>query len=79
MRQNSFDRNYSQTETQKLNSKSAVSINNDELTDEATEAVAGGSIPSTTPQSIKRNSSTYPSCSLTEAGVWESGGRFLEL
>ena len=71
MTQHPFDRQ---------NSESITSANKNELKDEEAEAIAGGLIPYTTSRLEERKGfPVRPSCPLTEAGVWEGGGRFLEL
>ena len=71
MTQHPFDRQYS---------KLTAPANKNELKYEEAEAISGGSIPSKTYKLEERtNFPAYPSCSITEAGVWEGGGKFLEL
>ena len=50
MTQHPFEREYSEQEAQKLNSESTAPANEDELTDEESEDVAGGIIRPTVPQ-----------------------------
>ena len=70
MTQHPFDRKYSGLDE---SSKK-------ELTEDEVKTIAGGSISPTADRLKKRKDfSTYSSCPLTEAGVWEGGGRFLEL
>ena len=78
MTQHPFDREYPKQDSQKLNSSITSPNNEDELTNEEAEDVAGGvlSIPSV-PRFEEEIGSPPPSCPVTEAGVWEGGGRFL--
>ena len=70
MTQHPFDRKYSELDES----------SNKELMEDEVETIVGGSIFSTATQLNERKKTyTYPSCPLTEAGVWEGGGRFLEL
>ena len=50
MTQHPFNRDYSEQEVQKLDAESTAPVNDDELTDEESEDVAGGSIPLTSPR-----------------------------
>ena len=74
MTRHPFDREYSEQEAQKLNSESTAPANEDELTDEESEDVAGGKIPLTSPRLAQGlGSPTRPSCPAMTRAKWENG------
>ena len=77
MTQHPFDREYSEQEAQKLNSESTAPANENELTDEEAEDVAGGKYGVSAgilgAEEGIINSSTRPSSPMTRA-KWENGG-----
>ena len=75
MTQHPFDREYSEQEAQKLNSESTAPANEDELTDEEAEAVAGGGcIPAPTRAKFENGLPKDPP--VTTLAIGEEGGRF---
>ena len=76
MTQHPFDREYSEQEAQKLNSESTTPANEDELTDEEAEDVAGGGcIPIPTKAKLENG---FPGKDpiLTTQALGEEGGSF---
>lgn len=75
MTQHPFDREYSEQEAQKLNSESNAPANDDELTDEEAENVAGGCIPVPTKA---KSESGFPikEPPATTLAIGEEGGGF---
>ena len=78
MTQHPFEREYSEQEAQKLNSESTASANEDELTDQEAEDVAGGIIRPTVPrfeEGIDPSSRpSFPSKDPITDGKLENGG-----
>lgn len=76
MTQHPFDRDHSEQEAQKLNSESIAPANDDELTDEESEDVAGGTFGVSAgilgAEEGITNSPSRPSSPITRA-AWESG------
>ena len=79
MTQHPFEREYSEQEAQKLNSESNASANEDELTDEEAEDVAGGCIPSPSFPTKAKLENGFPKKDpiITTQAVGEEGGSFL--
>ena len=78
MTQHPFDREYSEQEAQKLNSESTAPANEDKLTDEEAEDIAGGCIPSPSfPTKAKlENGFHKKDLILTTQAIGEEGGGF---
>ena len=79
MTQHPFNREYSEQEAQKLNAESTAPANEDELTDEEAEDVAGGGIPFPRP-TIAKSENGFPGKDpdpiLTTQALGEEGGCF---
>ena len=79
MTQHPFEREYSEQEAQKLNSESTTPANEDELTDEEAENVAGGggcgSIPFPTKAKFE-NGLPGKDPIITTQALGEEGGKF---
>ena len=79
MTQHPFDREYSEQEAQKLNSESTTPANEDELTDEEAENVAGGGcIPSPSFPTKAKLENGFPKKDpiFTTQAIGEEGGGF---
>ena len=78
MTQHPFDREYSEQEAQKLNSESNAPANEDELTDEEAEDVAGGGcIPSPKFPTKAKFENGFPGKPIfTTKAIGEEGGSF---
>ena len=78
MTQHPFDREYSEKEAQKLNAESTAPANEDELTDEEAEDVAGGCIPSPSFPTIAKSENGFPGKKpiFTTQAIGEEGGGF---
>ena len=75
MTQHPFEREYSEQEAQKLNSESNAPVNEDELTDEEAEDVAGGGcIPRPTIGKFENGLPKDPPA--TTLAIGEEGGGF---
>ena len=76
MTQHPFDREYSEQETQKLNAESTAPANEDELTDEEAEAVAGGGCIPIPTKAKSENGFPGKKPILTTQALGEEGGCF---
>ena len=76
MTQHPFDREYSEQEAQKLNSESTAPANDDELTDEEAEAVAGGGCIPVPTKAKSENGFPIKDPPVTTLAIGEEGGGF---
>lgn len=76
MTQHPFDREYSEPEVQKLNSESNAPANEDELTDEEAENVAGGGCIPVPTKARSENGLPGKKPIFTTQALGEEGGGF---
>ena len=76
MTQHPFDREHSEQEAQKLNPELTAPANDDELTDEEAEDVAGGGIPFPRPTIAKFENGLPKNPPATTNAIGEEGGGF---